>query len=109
MASSAEECETCADAEDHLLIFRRLSSHETKTLPLSAIASNNFMWEKLAELCEGEDPLPWIFIGDNEFVEGMLETPDTLVEDVTDVPTQAMAISYTGEKDLRELASYEEV
>ena len=107
LSSSDEECTDCEEAEEVLLVFRKLNSHETKTLPISMMADRNFVWEKFAKSLDGEDPLPWVILGLSDTVESMLE--GCIFEDITDIKHNGMTIQYSGEEDLRELASYEEV
>jgi len=110
LSSSDEDCDECAESEDVLLIFRRLTSHETRTLPVSMMADRDFIWEKFAKSLASEsgveDPLPWMLLGINDTVEALLEGPS--VDDITDISHNGMTIDYRGGEDLRELASYEE-
>ncbi|AGM11454.1 hypothetical protein M199_gp212 [Halogranum tailed virus 1] len=107
LSSSDEDCENCAEAEDVLLVFRKLNTHETKTLAVSMMADRTFIWEKFAKSLDGEDPLPWVILGLSDTVEGLLE--GVMFDDITDLKHNGMTIDYRGEEDLRELASYEEV
>lgn len=107
LSSSDEECDACAEAEVVMMVFRRLQSHETRTIEVSMMVDNDFLWEKFARSLDGEDPLPYVLLGTNDFVESMLDSFS--VDDITDIKHRQMTIDYRGEEDLRELASYEDV
>jgi len=89
------------------MIFRHISTNETREITVTLLADNEFLWEKFARSLHGEDPLPYVWIGDRSFVDRMLESPT--VDTIEDISHRQMTLDYTGEKDLRELASYEEV
>lgn len=104
--SSDADCEYCVEAENILAVFRKLNSHETRTITVSMLASHDYMWEKFAKSLDGEHPYQWEFIGSSDLVEQMLEMSS--IDSIKDIRNQAMSVHYSGGEDLKELAGYEE-
>jgi len=107
LPASDERCELCDGEAQYEMVFKHISTNEIRAITVTPVADNKFLWEKFARSLHGEDPLPYAWLGERSFVDRMLSSPT--VETVADISHKQMTLHYTGEEDLRELASYEEV
>lgn len=107
LEQSDERCTTCDEQPEYEMVFIHISTGETKHIELSLLSGSEFLWEKFARSLDGEDPLPYAWLGDIEYVESLANSPS--FDGIEDLKYRQMSIDYRGEKDLRELASYEEV
>lgn len=107
LPESDERCELCEGEPQYEMVFRHISTNETREITVTLLADNEFLWEKFARSLHNEDPLPYAWLGERSFVDGMLSSPT--VDTIEDISHKQMTFNYNGEEDLRELASYEEV
>ncbi len=107
LEKSDECCTECDEQPEYEMVFIHISTKETKTIELSLLSDSAFLWEKFARSLDGEDPFPYAWLGDSEYVDSLVGSPS--FETIEDLKYRQMTIDYNGEKDLRELASYEDV
>jgi len=107
LPASDTMCDLCEGEPTYEMIFRHISTHETRSIEVSLLADNEFLWEKFSRSLHGEDPLAYAWLGEAVVVEGLLDAP--MIDEIGDIKHKQMSFHYNGEEDLRELASYEDV